>query len=188
VERNYTAGALPARFGCHQSSESVVFCAVAGIEKLDIIGAAGAIIGRSSFERLEDVRCFREKAEGKDPAVSAAGFFIGSLHANAEGNLELFLPWHEPQPLSKAACKRGWRSTEKLFSGSGFAATRSAGRYFGFACAAIAGNGTARLSAAAKCGADSSARPTGVISKASRGGWIIATVRSGIAAAVTQKA
>jgi len=77
---------------------------------------------------------------------------------------------------------------EKLFSGSGFAATRSAGRYFGFACAAIAGSSIARQRVAAKCGADSSARPTGVISKAPRGGWIIATVRSGIAAAVTQKA
>jgi len=98
------------------------------------------------------------------------------------------LPWHEPQPLSKAACKRGWRFTEKLFSGSGFAATRSAGRYFGFACVAIAGSSIARRRVAAKRGAGSSARLTGVISKASRGDWIIATVRSGIAAAVTQKA
>jgi hypothetical protein len=100
----------------------------------------------------------------------------------------IVLPWHEPQPLSKAACKRGWRFTEKLFSGSGFAATRSAGRYFGFACAAIAGSSIARQRVAAKRGAGSSARLTGVISKAPRGGWIIATVRSGIAAAVTQKA
>jgi hypothetical protein len=90
--------------------------------------------------------------------------------------------------LSKAACKRVWRFTEKLFSGSGFAATRSAGRYFGFACAAIAGSSIARQRVAAKRGAGSSARLTGVISKAPRGGWIIATVRSGIAAAVTQKA
>ena len=36
------------RKSCHQSSESVVFYAVTGIGKLDIIRAAGAIIGRSS--------------------------------------------------------------------------------------------------------------------------------------------
>ena len=95
---------------------------------------------------------------------------------------ELVLPWHEPQPLSKAACKRGWRFTEKLFSGRGFAATRIAGRCFGFACAAIAGSGIAAQSAAAKRGAGNIAQPTGVISRASRGGWIIATASAPIVA------
>ena len=99
----------------------------------------------------------------------------------------MVLRWHEPQPLSKAACKCGWRFTGKLFSDRGFVATRIAGRYFGFACAAIAGSSIARQRVAAKCGVGSIERPTGVISRASRDGWIIVTVRSGIAA-VTQKA
>lgn len=37
----------------------------------------------------------------KNPAVRAAGFFLGGLHAKSEGNPELFLPWHEPPSLSK---------------------------------------------------------------------------------------
>jgi hypothetical protein len=85
------------------------------------------------------------------------------------------LRWHEPQPLSKAAFKNGWRFTEKLFSGSGFAATLIAGRYFGFAFAAIAGSSTARLNAAAMHGGGSIGQPTGVISRAPRAGWIIVT-------------
>ena len=133
------------------------------------------VIGRSSAGLLEVVRCFREKADETNPAVEAAGFFVGSLHAKSEGNPELLQPWHEPAPLSKAACNRGWRFTEKLFSGRGFAATRIAGRCFGFARAATAGNSTARLSVVAMCGASSVEQPTGDISRAPRAGWIIVT-------------
>jgi len=146
-------------------------------------------MSRSSLARPEVVRCFREKAvQKRTPLYRAAGFFAGGLHAKAEGSPGVVLRWHEPRPLSKAARKGRWRFTEKLFSGSGFAATRIAGRFFGFACAAIAGSSTARQSAGAMCGAGSGVRPTGVISKVPRGGWIIATVRSGIVAAITQKA
>ncbi len=52
---------------CHRSSENVVFRVSAGIRQLDIIRAAGAIIGRSSLGRLEVVRCFGEKADIEEP-------------------------------------------------------------------------------------------------------------------------
>ena len=124
----------------------------------------------------------------KNPAVEAAGFFLGSLHAKAKATQELVLPWHEPQPLSKAACKRRWRFTEKLFSGRGFAATRIAGRCFGFACVAIAGSGTAGRSAAARRGAGNSVRRTGGISRAPRDGWIIVIVSELIVAGSSRAA
>ena len=75
----------------------------------------------------------------------------------------------------------------KLFSGRGFAATRIAGRCSGFARAAIAGSDIARQRVAVKRGAGSIERPTGVISRAPKGGWIIATGSARIAAVVTQR-
>jgi len=36
-------------------------------------------------EKLEVVRCFLEKADTKNPAVSAAGFLAGGLHAKNGG-------------------------------------------------------------------------------------------------------
>jgi hypothetical protein len=61
------------------------------MEELDIIRAAGAIIGRSSSGRPEVVRCFREKAVSKrTPLYRAAGFFMGGLHAKAKATGVVF--------------------------------------------------------------------------------------------------
>ena len=70
---------------------------------------------------------------------------------------------------------RGWRFMGKLFFGLGFAATSIAGRCSGFVPAAIAVSVIAARSAAVMRGAGNIAQPTGVISTASRDGWIIAT-------------
>jgi hypothetical protein len=118
----------------------------------------------------------------RTPLFQAAGFFVGSLHAKSEGNPELTLPWHEPQPLSKAACKNGWRFTGKLYSGFGFAIILAAGRCSGSVRAAIAGSVTAVRSAGASHVSGNSGQPIGGISRASRAGWIIATVSALIAA------
>ncbi|MGA7886272.1 MAG: hypothetical protein WCA44_11060 [Acidobacteriaceae bacterium] len=122
----------------------------------------------------------------KNPAVEAAGFFAGSLHAKKKATSELVLPWHEPLRLSKAVCKRRWRFTEKLFSGSGFATTRIAGRCSGSASAAIAGSGTAAQSVGDRGGAGNIAQLTGVISRASKGVWIIVTASAPIVAGESQ--
>ena len=73
----------------------------------------------------------------------------------------------------------------KLFCGLGFAATPIAGRCSGFASAVIAAGVIAARSAAVMRGAGNLAPPTGVISGASRGDWIIATASVPIAAAVS---
>jgi len=70
----------------------------------------------------------------------------------------------------------------KLFCGLGFAATAIAGRCFLSARAAIAGRVIAARSAALMRGGGKVAPPTGVISGAPRGGWIIATGSAPIAA------
>ena len=119
--------------------------------------------------------CFREKADEKNPAVSAAGFFAGGLHAKTKATSELVLPWHESLPLSKSVYARGWRFMGKLFSGIGFAATPIAGRCSGFAPAVIAASGTAARSVVVRRGASSIVPPIAGISKAPKGGWIIAT-------------
>ena len=73
----------------------------------------------------------------------------------------------------------------KLFSGRGFAAIRVAGRFSGFARAVIAASATAARSAAVRCGASSIGPPIAVISRAPKGGWIIATGSAPIVAAVS---
>jgi hypothetical protein len=65
-----------------------------------------------------------------------------------------------PLPLSKSARVGGWRSSEKWFSGSGFAAAGDARRCSGFVSIAIADNAIAARPAAAKPGAGSTGRPT----------------------------
>ena len=51
---------------------------------------------------------------------------------------KLVLPWHEPLPLSKAACVGGWRFMGKWCSGREFVAARDAKRRFGSVRTAIA--------------------------------------------------
>jgi hypothetical protein len=96
---------------------------------------------------------------------------------------ELTLPWHEPLPLSKAACKYGWRFTGKLYSGFGFVIILSAGRSSGSARAAIAASVTAARGAGASHVSASIGRPIGVISRAPRDVWIITTASVSIGAA-----
>jgi hypothetical protein len=76
----------------------------------------------------------------------------------------------------------------KLFSGLGFAATPIAGRCSGFAPAAIAASVIAAGSAAFMRGTGNIAPPTGVISRAPRAGWIIATGSVPIVAAGSRAA
>lgn len=64
----------------------------------------------------------------------------------------------------------------KLFSGLDFAATQSAGRCSGYVRAVIAVSATAARSAGVKRVAGSIVRRIGVISRALRVVWIIATV------------
>ena len=64
---------------------------------------------------------------------------------------------------------------EKPFSGSAFAAARTARRCSGFARTAIEGSATAARPAARKPGASSVALPTVVTSEASKAGSIIGT-------------
>ncbi len=71
----------------------------------------------------------------------------------------------------------------KLFCGLGFAATPIAWRCSGSACAAIAASDIAVRSAGVMLGAGNIAPPTGVISRASRDGWIIAIASAPIVAA-----
>jgi|SRR5580693_2559682 hypothetical protein len=104
-----------------------------------------------------------------------------------EGNRELALPWHEPLPLSKPVYAQGWRFMGKLFSGLGFAATPIAGRCSGFAPAAIAASVIAARRGAVMRGAGDIAPPIGVISRAPRGGWIIATGSVRIVAAAPRR-
>ena len=73
----------------------------------------------------------------------------------------------------------------KLFSGRGFAAIHVAGRFSGFARAVIAASATAARSAAVRRGASSIGPPIAVISRAPKGGWIIATGSAPIVAAVS---
>ena len=100
----------------------------------------------------------------------------------------MFLPWHEPLPLSKSVYARGWRFMGKLFCGRGFAATPIAGRCSGFALAVIAVSATAARSAAVRPGAGSIGPPIAVISRALKGDWIIATGSAPIVAAVSHAA
>jgi hypothetical protein len=100
----------------------------------------------------------------------------------------MLLPWHEPLPLSKAACMSGWRFMGKLFFGLGFAATQSAGQCSGYVRAVIAASATAARSVGGKRVAGSIVRRIGVISRASRVVWIIATVNVPIVAGDSQPA
>ena len=98
---------------------------------------------------------------------------------------ELTLPWHEPLPLSKAACRYGWRFAGKLYFGFGFAVIPIAGRCSLSARVAIAVSVTAARSAGANHVSGSIGQPIGVISRAPRGVWIIATDSVPIGAAGT---
>ena len=69
----------------------------------------------------------------------------------------------------------GWRFMGKLLSGLGFAITPIAGRCFGFASAAIAASVIAARSVAVRPVVGNIAPQTGGISRAWRGGRIIAT-------------
>jgi hypothetical protein len=111
----------------------------------------------------------------KEPRCVNSGVLCRQPSCQNEGNRELVLPWHEPLPLSKAVYAHGWRFMGKWFCGLGFAATPIAGRCSGSARAAIAASVIAVRSAAVMRGAGNIAPPIGVISRASRGGWIIAT-------------
>jgi IS30 family transposase len=97
------------------------------LARMDGAGAEAAVEGFTRvLDRVEaQMRLSITYDRGKEMALHE------TLTANT-GVKVYFADPHELQPLSKAACKRGCRFTEKLFSGSGFAATRSAGRYFGF--------------------------------------------------------
>ena len=101
---------------------------------------------------------------------------------------ELILPWHESLPLSKSVYARGWGFMRKLFSGRGFAAIHVVGRFSGFARAVIAASATAARNAAVRRGVSSIGPPIVVISRAPKGGWIIATGSAPIVAAVSDVA
>jgi hypothetical protein len=66
---------------------------------------------------LEVVRCFREKADIEEPPLFAQRGSLQVAFVPNESDPRILLPWHEPLPLSKAACTSGWRFMEKLFSG-----------------------------------------------------------------------
>ena len=97
----------------------------------------------------------------ENPAVHAAGFWLGNLHAKA--TIETFPPSHEPLPLSKPAGAHRWRFMEKWFSGRGFVAARDARRCSGSVRTATADRAIAVRLAARKLGAGNAALPTAVI-------------------------
>jgi hypothetical protein len=105
-----------------------------------------------------------------------------------EGNRELFLPWHEPLPLSKTAYECAWRFMGKLFSGRGFATTLTAGICFGSALVVIAGSGIAAWRVEQLRVGDNAAPLMVGINAAPRGGWIIATVSALIVAGSSRAA
>src|ERR1019366_2295264 len=107
---------------------------------------------RSRYERFCARHTGRRRTK-KSPAVRAAGLFAGGLHAKTKATSELFLPWHEPLPLSKAVYAHGWRFMRKLFCGLGFSATPIAGQCSGFAPTVIAASVIAARSAAVMRGA-----------------------------------
>jgi hypothetical protein len=117
--------------------------------------------------------------DGKqEPRCWSSGVLFRQPSCQNEDNDELDLRSHDPLPLSKAVYARAWRFMGfmgKLFCGLGFAATAIAGRCFISARAAIAGRVIAARSAGGMRGGGKVAPRTGVISGASRGGWIIAT-------------
>ena len=115
--------------------------------------------------------------------LSSSGVLCRQPSCQKEGNLSLVLPWHELLPLSKAARVCAWRFMGKLFYGLGFAATLTAGTGSIFAPVVIAASVIAARSAASRRSAGNIAPPTGGISRALRGDWIIATVSAPIAAA-----
>jgi hypothetical protein len=111
---------------------------------------------------------------GENPAVRAAGFWLGNLHERKQPS-KLVLPSHEPLLLSKLACPGGWRFMEKWFSGRAFVAARDARRCSGFARTAIADSAIAAWLAAGKRGAGNIVLPTGATSRVLRAGSIIGT-------------
>ena len=87
---------------------------------------------------------------------------------------KLVLPWHEPLPLSKAACAGGWRFMEKWCSGREVVAARHAKRHSGFVRTAIADSAIAVRLAARKLDAGNAALPTTATSGVWRADSIIA--------------
>ena len=115
----------------------------------------------------------------ENPAVHAAGFWLGNLHAKA--TIETFPPSHEPLPLSKPAGAHQWRFMEKWFSGRGFVAARDARRCSGFVRIAIADNAIAARPVRPKLSANNDAAPTVATSNPMRGAPIIAIGSASIA-------
>ena len=115
-----------------------------------------------ALEGGREPRCWKQRGSG---SVT----FMRRLPA------KLVLPWHEPLPLSKAACVGGWQLMEKWCSGRGLIAAKDAWRRSGFVRTEIADSAIAVRLAARKHGAGNAALPTTATSGVWRADSIIAS-------------
>lgn len=134
---------------------------------------------------LEGVLYFSDGGE-KAPVVWRNEGRMGNLHDRRPP--QMVLPCHEPLSLSKAALADRWRFMRKLFSERDFALILSVERCSWSAPVATGASVIAACRVVSRRACGSAAPPTVVISAASRGDWITATGRSGIAVATAEKA